>query len=237
MAVFGVHLYAGTSNHDYAGGDSGARLWRTPDGVTWELVSSPGFGDRYTGHLRSLAVFDGALYVGLGKRNAAPPLYDYSVEIWRSTTGDAGTWELVFEEETSVTQRYVAEALVVFNDQLYCVLADPESFQYPKLRRTSDGTSWEEIPDFDLQCGFGFGDTATAAVFGQDLYVASVTNLGGGPICRSRDGVTWEPLDGPVTELAVFRGHFMPDGPPEASCAPPTVSRGSSWGLRRSTAP
>jgi hypothetical protein len=139
MAVFGAHLYAGTSNHDYAGGDSGARLWRTPDGVTWELVSSPGFGDRYTAHLRSLAVFDGALYVGLGKRNAAPPLYEYSVEIWRSPTGQSGTWELVYEEETSVTQRYVAEALVVFNDQLYCVLADPESFPACSRERPGPG--------------------------------------------------------------------------------------------------
>ena len=207
MAVFQEHLYAGTSNYDYGGDDSGARLWRTADGVTWELVSSPGFGDPHTGHLRSLAVFDGALYVGLGKRYAVPPRYESSVQIWRSNSGQPGSWALVFEEETSPSELYVADALVVFGNQLYCVLADPETWLYPKLRRTTDGTHWEEVPDFDLQCWFDRGESASATVLGDHLYVAIISNLDGGLLCRSRDGVTWEPVpDVLVTKLATFAG-------------------------------
>lgn len=206
MVEFKGQLYVGTSNYDYQGGDSGARLWRTGDGSAWSLVSTAGFGDPDTGHLRSLAVFNGALYVGLGKRFASAPDDDYSVQIWRSFSGDPGSWERVYEETTSGAVQYVAETLISFNGYLYCVLADPAVWSYPKLRRTADGVLWESVEDFDLQCWFSEGARTTAAVHGSHLYVSSGTMTGGG-LCRTSDGLSWEPLDDVwVSQLHVATG-------------------------------
>jgi hypothetical protein len=183
-------------------------------------VSTPGFGDATAGHLRSLAEFNGYLYAGLLQTQTIyqPPNYLWRVQIWRSSSGNPGTWSLAYEY-ADVTSNYhpeAAEALVEFENQLYCLLA-PWDVGSPRLIRTANGTDWTEVTDFGLQCG-GFGYTeASAAVLHGHLYALSFYSyLEGGPLCRSEDGSVWEPVTLPngnwVTALdsalgVLYAGH------------------------------
>jgi hypothetical protein len=73
----------------------GARLWRTKRGISapkgqadWELVVPDAFGDPRNDHIDSLASFEGWLY-------ATTANWDYAAQIWRSQSGNPGTWEQV----------------------------------------------------------------------------------------------------------------------------------------------
>ncbi|MBW2653179.1 MAG: hypothetical protein JRC57_08890 [Deltaproteobacteria bacterium] len=44
---------------------SGAQLWKTADGETWQQVIADGFGDKQITHIHSFVEFNGALYLSL----------------------------------------------------------------------------------------------------------------------------------------------------------------------------
>ena len=77
LETFSGQLYAGTSNPT-----DGARIFRSPDGLTWTPVTDPGFGiphDTAPPAILDLAVFNGRLYASTGRGNAG--------QIWRTLNG------------------------------------------------------------------------------------------------------------------------------------------------------
>jgi hypothetical protein len=46
---------------------SGAQLWKTADGETWQQVIADGFGDKQITHIHSFVEFNGALYLSASK--------------------------------------------------------------------------------------------------------------------------------------------------------------------------
>jgi hypothetical protein len=81
FAQYGGYLYLGTRN-DATGG----QIWRTRDGMQWELAVSDGFGDVSNIKVESLLVHDGLLY-------AATYNEPTGTQIWRSADGIS--WEQV----------------------------------------------------------------------------------------------------------------------------------------------
>jgi hypothetical protein len=80
FAQFDGYLYLGTRNEG-----TGGQLWRTRDGLHWEMVIGDGFGDTSNIKIESLLVHDGLLY--------AVTFNWQGLQIWRS--GDAIHWEQI----------------------------------------------------------------------------------------------------------------------------------------------
>ena len=72
---FRSYLYLGTRNDT-----TGGQIWRTANGMDWELVVGDGFGDVNNIKVESLLVYGGMLYAATFN-----PLT--GVEVWRSADG------------------------------------------------------------------------------------------------------------------------------------------------------
>jgi hypothetical protein len=111
MTVYNDELFVGTHNLD-----QGAELWRrTLDTATspgqWQALSVAGFGDKGNNSVRSMAVFNGKLYLGTANNASGARLYKF----------DAGTQVLsqVGKIGDSNTQANVLSELVVFGDHMW----------------------------------------------------------------------------------------------------------------------
>jgi uncharacterized repeat protein (TIGR01451 family) len=90
-AVFNESLYMGTQNFV-----DQAEIWRTSDGTTWEPVTTTGFLDIWNfdfqgfgnGYIWRMITYNNSLFVG-----TLNPIL--GCQVWRSSTGDPGTFEQV----------------------------------------------------------------------------------------------------------------------------------------------
>lgn len=169
MVEFDGHLYVGTDNSD------GAELWRT-DSVTWEHVVAGGFGDTANVSLQNLVVFSHTLYAATGNSNGTP-------QIWRSASGDAGSWGKVADNLGGMG------AMEVFDDKLYLGMSRSGKAE---LWRTGDGLTWTAV----FTDGLGVGNTHVAAIaeFGGALYIGLRNASTSGQVWRSIDGLNWSPV-------------------------------------------
>ena len=69
FAVNGNFLYAGTQN------GSGAEVWRTPDGVSWEQIGSNGFGSTDLSDVTAMLSFGGLIYIGMEDVNSGGVIF------------------------------------------------------------------------------------------------------------------------------------------------------------------
>lgn len=93
LAEFNGQLYASTGHYacdpDCDNGYTlGGQIWRSANGVNWSLVADGGFGDPENLEIFRMTVFGGQLYAST--LNTAT-----GGEIWRSSTGNAGSWTRV----------------------------------------------------------------------------------------------------------------------------------------------
>jgi len=185
FAEFGGALYAGTWNNS-----PGGQIWRTPSGDTgsWEQVASGGFGDATNGEIVALTAFDGYLYGGTWSYD----LEDHGAEIWRSPTGDAGSWARVvgdgFDGDSS---NKAILSMQVFDGGLYAATSNGDTGG--EIWRSGDGTTWVQVN------ADGFGDAgnsvvASLEVLGGSLYAGTWNADAGGEIWRMAGGTTWEPV-------------------------------------------
>ncbi len=87
--VFRGYLYIGTYNYGYFGRTTtGAQIWRTNDGTTWEKVVGDGFGSTNRSSISHMTVFGGYLYATTAE--AFGPNYIYR-------TKDGVNWELAYQ--------------------------------------------------------------------------------------------------------------------------------------------
>jgi len=66
----GNYLYAGTRNTA-----TGAEVWRTPDGITWEQFGSDGFGSSSYSDVSSMHPFLGLIYIGMEDLTAGGAIF------------------------------------------------------------------------------------------------------------------------------------------------------------------
>ncbi len=184
LLPFNGQLYAGTWNWNAASNSSGGgQLWRSPNGSDWTQVVSNGFGDPSNGEVFRLAVFNNQLYAST---------WSYSqgrgAEIWRSPTGNAGSWSRVVVNGFGDGANEAIISLETFGGQLYAGAVN--SVTGGQIWRSADGVVWSQVN----AAGFGWSNNwaiSALAAFNGQLY-ASVREGGQVWRCQACDGSDWQ---------------------------------------------
>jgi len=185
---FNGQLYAGTWNRDYgAERNYGGQIWRSSDGISWRQVVSGGFGDTSNGEIFRFVLFKRQIYVSTWN-------ITNGLEIWRSSTGDAGSWTKMTKGFGSAENRSVV-GFEIFNGYLYAGTFDAfiNNALGGEVWRSSDGAAWSQV-----NMG-GFGDAenhviSALAAFNSYLYaITTHTGDSGAEIwrCQTCDGSDW----------------------------------------------
>jgi len=154
-------LYAGTGSDDINGGE----IWRSDNGSSWTNVVSSGFGDPTNGEVLVFEIFKDMLYAGTWSYTNS-----HGTEIWRSNTGNAGSWTRVVQNGFNMdTYNTGVQTFAVYDNYLY---AGTGNFNTGgEVWRTSNGTSWNQV-NTD-----GFGDQYNRRIvlepFGIYLYAGT----------------------------------------------------------------
>lgn len=170
VAVHQGQLYLGMEADNL----SGARLWRTRAGVTvardqgdWELAVDDAFGDLANDHVDSLATYRGYLY-------ATTANWDYASQIWRSPSGDPGTWTQLnagrFGNPPNRNGNLRALAVIKAADGPWLCGGTSNFDVGAQVWCTADGISWAQ----KSPSGFGAAVNVMAwssAIFDDHLYI------------------------------------------------------------------
>ena len=194
VLVFGDRLYVGME----ADNVYGARLWRTKAGVTspagqadWEEVIADAAGKPFgvtnitqNDHIDSLAAFNGYLYVSTANGGSST----YGTQVWRSPSGDAGTWTQVNTDGFGDVQNTNFKDMQVFDGWL-CG-GTQNVVTGAQVWCTADGTSWVQ----KNHGGFGAsGDDSTTIevwsgyVYSNTLYFGAQSSSGVARLFRTTD--------------------------------------------------
>ena len=176
---------------------------RTKDGKTWQTVFQAGLVNGLVNQTGQFGTFKGMLYavslVGFGQTGAT--------QIWRSKSGDPGTWELatpVFGNNTDFTS-----PLTTFKGNAYLASHDATGMH---LWRSADGATWQTVGETTFNVNNGAVTNwvgSPLVVFKDMLYLGTnpwfyflgmvypggsydPANYLGGNLYRSKDGVKWE---------------------------------------------
>lgn len=174
MKAFGSYLYASTWNPT-----EGAAILRSTDGKTWSAVVSGGFGNVNNIGIYGLAEYDGYLYVGTRNDDITQ-----APQIWRSQSGDPGSWEEV--PNTGLGDEQLAYwSLLTYNGQLWAGCATGGS-RAELWKYNSATTNWTQ------EAIMGFDDANNGIYslveFQGDLYIGT-SNAAGAEVWQ-RDGTT-----------------------------------------------
>jgi uncharacterized protein YjiK/outer membrane biosynthesis protein TonB len=185
---FNGDLYAGTWN-DNGSGSSGGQIWRSADGSAWSQVVSGGFDKSTNGEVFRFVEFNSQLY-------ASTWSYDTAIhggEIWRSSTGDNGTWSRVVDDGFGDSDNTSAISFEIFNNYLYAGTGNESTGGEIWRSASGDAGSWAQV-NTD-----GFGDSGNTDVtaladFNGYLYAITHHEQGGGAQiwrCQTCDGTDW----------------------------------------------
>lgn len=109
LHAFNSQLYAGVRN-DTAGGS----IYRSADGNTWTPVVTGGFTDTLNAAIYRFATFNNQIYAGTGIFTTT-----HGGEIWRSSSGDNGSWSLVVGNGFDHPNNYIIRTSEVYSGNLY----------------------------------------------------------------------------------------------------------------------
>jgi len=190
MIVFGnpAKLYISSG---WTGGGKPGRIWRSSNGTTWEAVVSDGFGYPDNANIDAMVEFNGNLYAGASKDED-----EGGLSIYRSSTGDSGTWSPVVTGGNGDQNNVLIDQFIVFNGSLYAVGKNKTLGAFV-WKASADGNTWTRVNNL----GFGTPlqqEAITAAVFNNALYVGTYNNsnafayIGPAQVWRSTDGTNWE---------------------------------------------
>jgi len=159
MDVFSGGLYVGMNS-------TTGNVWRTTDLVTWTQV--------FTAHNRPSVEIVGALsdtlYIAagaVGGLDEGEPLY-----LYRSTTGDAGTWLTITTPLTADVHntRTIVDGATGYNGALYIAVMNNNTGV--EVWRTTGGTDWVQV-NAD---GFGYSTTFAAELIPFEGYLYAWTS-------------------------------------------------------------
>ena len=188
---FGSYLYIGTLWET-----GGGEIWRT-DGTTWERVATGGLGDANNVAFAAFGVLSNNLYVATANLVTG-------VEIWRSSTGDAGSWTQVNADGFGSGATWDGITFSgAFNGYLYVGLGRKVGADgsIAELWRSDNGTNW--TPVFTDGLGDPNNSYVTAFASTTPGLLIGLRNLTtGGQLWRSTNGTTFSPV--------VTNGHNNP---------------------------
>ncbi|MDP3789405.1 MAG: hypothetical protein Q8R48_03270, partial [Candidatus Omnitrophota bacterium] len=142
-SVFKGKLYMGTLNRTIAGRPAtGAHIWRSTDGTTWEGVVLNGFGSAQRYIISYLSVFGGYIYATTNDNYGRNYIY-------RSQTGDSGTWSLAYtgplnERNFGGLMPYMGR--LYFTSAIYFNYVDPGGRVYS----SADGETYTAVSAYDI---------------------------------------------------------------------------------------
>jgi hypothetical protein len=188
---FNDNLYASTANCadlDCTASDGG-QVWRSPDGASWSQVVADGFGDNVNAEVYRFTAFKDQLY-------ASTWSYDTSVhgsEIWRSSTGDSGSWNRVVSDGFGDSENITVLSFEVYNNSLYAGTLNSATGGEVWRSASGDTSGWTQV-NTD---GFGEAENQAVtalAVFNNYLYASVRHQPGAGAQvwrCQLCDGSDW----------------------------------------------
>ena len=211
LGSFNDVLYASTGNFG-----TGAEVYRYISG-NWEQVVSGGFGDSNNRGVDWFTEFNGSLYAGIWSE------WDdsgSSGEIWRSSTGDNGSWTQVVDGGFDSINNIEVQSLVEFDGYLYggTWVADTAVHRAEIWRSASgDNASWARVVDDAV-----FGESQNIAImsmetFNGNLYAATLNDATGGELWHTSNGTVWTQANTSgfgngnntrIVSLAVFDGNL-----------------------------
>ncbi len=159
LEAFNGYLYAGTAN-----ATAGARIFRSPDGVTWTPVTEPGFGiahDIAPPAILDLTVFNGRLYASTGRG-------DGPGQIWR--TLDGVHWAPMVITGFSNPDTVDISVLAVYNGVLYAGAKNLLTGAQIWRSFTGDNNTWTQVAP--VTPGTAPAGVTGMAVFDGALYAA-----------------------------------------------------------------
>jgi hypothetical protein len=181
MSVFKSQLYAGTGNWEST--SSAGQIWRSENGTDWSQVAADGLGNPNNAGFTTFTSFNGMLYAAALNRIDG-------TELWRSSTGNNGSWQRVVSQGLGGGSAYwIITSLTTFKGQLYATV-EATLGTGAQVWRSSNGTAWTLVSDN------GFGDTnnwqtGSSVVNRGQLYVTTRNDVTGAQLWRSSNGVTW----------------------------------------------
>lgn len=181
MFSFKGQLYAGTGN--WTSTSSAGQIWRSANGTDWSQAAANGLGNPNNAGFTTITSFNGMLYAAaLNRINGA--------EIWRSSSGNNGSWKRVASQGFGGGSAYfIITSLTTFKGQLYASV-EATLGTGAQVWRSANGTNWT------LVSSNGFGDTnnyqtGSATVYNGQLFMTTRNDNTGAQLWRSNDGVNW----------------------------------------------
>ncbi len=144
------------------------QIWRTVDGVNWEVVVADGFGNPGTDSMGAFATYKDYLYVGEGV------YYEegYAGQIWRSR--DGLQWEPVVMDGFGNPLDVKVDGLIVYNGYLYAYTVNWE--EGGSVFRTKDAVKWERVsePGWGNPTNIATHLNSGQAIFRGELYMGQI---------------------------------------------------------------
>jgi hypothetical protein len=165
------------------------QVWRSPDGEVWTQVEGAGFENPNNLGINTFAVFKDWLY-------AATVNTAEGIEIWRSSSGEAGEWSRILTNGHGNVNNVLINGFTEYRGYLYAAVEN-WGVEGDEIWRTPDGLNWEAV----VTDAFGATDTdnyglSGPAVFGGYLYIGTSNVITGGQVYRTQDGLIWTKVVG-----------------------------------------
>ena len=158
------------------------------DGSDWTTVLD---NSTTYGAVRSMAVYNGQLYIGYGDDSSPPPAGNGDIK--RCTVCDGTDWSALVFDGGSYTEKYASvDTMISFNGLLYIGLGDPGTGSSPgdgdiKACRVCAGTDW--TGSYDSVGAASYDSVHSLAIYDGELYAGFGNAFGtGGDIWRFSAG-------------------------------------------------
>ncbi len=193
--ILDTHVQTDPATGEVTRTSGGGEIWRSDDGAGWSPVAEDGLGDARNVGFGAFASYGGQVYAGT--RSGDP---EQGAEIWRSTSGDAGSWQRAASSglDGDVANRAIG-AMGVYTGSLWagtCHSGQPEIWQ------SRDGRSWTPggpagnagIGTFGTGCVSDFLEYEGYfyAALGPDLRAGTGYRAGEVWRCKRCDAEDWE---------------------------------------------
>lgn len=204
LIVFNGKLYAGTSWSGLGDPNWRHQVWRSGDGLVWQLVLDN--GQYPVNGYTTFAIYNSELYVGASTYYAA----NVGASILKTDTGDTNDWQAVVTGGNGNIHSFGVTGMREFNGSLYAaVVNDVQGVQVWRY----NGTTWLT----PVNNGFGEGaanrDAGGFGVFNNKLYLGARNDTEGGKLYSSPDGINWTPVvENGFGTPTNFRGNVKIEG-------------------------
>ncbi len=180
-AVIDSIVYSGKLYYGLGWSGGSAQVWRT-NGTSWEQITTDGFGNTDNHSAYAFAAYGGNLYVALAND-------EDGLEVWRSTSGDAGSWSNVMAGGMNGdAQASHITSMVVFNSKLVAYVTNKtlglQIWEY-------NGSTWTQVNSDDFGDANNIGDGGGLVVQGSYLYAGTHNEATGAQVWRMDTSHNW----------------------------------------------